>query len=171
MRALRTGSLNHKSANSRLNKWLFLLSFFLWWLLSMKKSFLFLLTSYQGIGYILYVESRKQWQIKTLSPQSATNLNQGGVLGKQKTSNFQLSWKMTSRRSRNALTKIQTLPVRFWLLPRHWRNRRQIQALVPCSAVRVTAPTHISTRSNLTMNQFSFPVNGTGVPLHAFGGV
>lgn len=144
---------------------------FLWWLLSMKKSFLSLLTSYQGIGYILYVESRKQWQIKTLSPQGATNLNQGGVLGKQKTSNFQLSWKMTSRRSRNALIKIPVLLVRFWLLLRHWQKRRQIKALVLLNTVRGTAPTHISTRSNLTMNQFSFPVNGTGVPLHAFGGV
>lgn len=140
----------------------------------MKKSFLFLLTSYQGIGYILYVESRKQWQIKTLSPQSATNLNQGGVLGKQKTSNFQLSWKMTSRRSLNALTEIQTLPVRFWPLPRHWQNRRQrqIKALVPCSAARGTAPTRIKTiRSNLTMNHFLESVNMTGISLHVFGGV
>lgn len=147
---------------------------FLWWLLSMKKSFLSLFTSYQGIGYISCIESKKRCPIKTLSLQSATNLSQGGVLEKQRTLNFQLFWKMTLRRSRSALTKIQTLPVRSWPLPRHWQNRRQrqIKALVLLNTVRGTAPTQIKTiRSAIIMNYFSFPVNGTSVLLHVFGGV
>lgn len=140
----------------------------------MKKSFLFLLTSYQGIGYILYVESRKRCPIKTLFPQNAINSNQGGVLGRRKTSNFLLSWKTISRRSRNALTETQILPAKFWHLPRHWQNRRQrqIKALVLLNTVRGTAPTRIKTiRSNLTMNHFLESVNMTGIPLHVFGGV
>lgn len=96
----------------------------------MKKSFLFLLTSYQGIRYIEYVELQNQWQTKTLFPQNATNLSPGGDLGKRKTSNFQSSWKATSKRSRNALIRIPVLPVRFWHLPKHWQNKRQIKALV-----------------------------------------
>lgn len=140
----------------------------------MKKSFLSLFTSYQGIGYILYVESRKQWQTRTLSPRSATNLNQGGVLGKQKTSNSLLSWKTISKRSRNALTEIQTLPVKSWHLLRHWQNKqqRQIKALVLLNTAEgQPLPFLKLLRSNSTMNYFLESVNGTGVPLHVFGGV
>ena len=138
----------------------------------MKKSFLFLLTSYQGIRYIKYVELRNRWQIKTLSLRNATNSNQGGVLGRQKTSSFPLFWKPTSRRSPNALIKILLLPVKCWLLPRYWQNRRQIKALVLLNTVEgQPLPFLKSLRSNLTMNHFSIFVNGTSALLHAHGGV
>jgi len=138
----------------------------------MKKSFLFLLTSYQGIRYIKYVELRNRWQIKTLSLRNATNSNQGGVLGRQKTSSFPLFWKPTSRRSPNALIKIPVSPIKFWLLPKHWQNRQKIKALVLCSAAEgQPLPFLKSLRSNLTMNHFSIFVNGTSALLHAHGGV
>jgi hypothetical protein len=138
----------------------------------MKKSFLFLLTSYQGIRYIKYVELRNRWQIKTLSLRNATNSNQGGVLGRLRTSNFQLFWNPTSRRSPNALIKIPVSPIKFWLLPKHWQNRQKIKALVLCSAAEgQPLPFLKSLRSNLTMNHFSIFVNGTSALLHAHGGV
>ena len=138
----------------------------------MKKSFLFLLTSYQGIRYIEYVESKNQWQIKTLFPQNAINLNQGGVLGKPKTLNFPLLSKTISRRSRNALIKIPVSPIKFWLLPKHWQNRQKIKALVLLNTVEgQPLPFLKSLRSNLTMNHFSIFVNGTSALLHAHGGV
>jgi len=139
----------------------------------MKKSFLFLLTSYQGIRYIKCVELKKRWQIKTLSLRNATNSNQGGVLEKPKTSSFQLFWKPTSRRSRNALIKIPVSPIKFWLLPKHWQNKQQqIKALVLLNTVEgQPLPFLKSLRSNLTMNHFSIFVNGTSALLHAHGGV
>jgi hypothetical protein len=138
----------------------------------MKKSFLFLLTSYQGIRYIEYVESKNQWQTKTLSLRNATNSNQGGVLGRQKTSSFQLFWKPTSRRSRNALIKIPVSPIKFWLLPKHWQNRQKIKALVLLNTAEgQPLPFLKSLRSNLTMNHFSIFVNKTSALLHAHGGV
>ncbi|MEY2910701.1 MAG: hypothetical protein RLZZ184_10 [Cyanobacteriota bacterium] len=138
----------------------------------MKKSFLLLLTSYQGIQYIKYVESRNRWQIKTLSHQSATNSNQGGALEKPRTLNFQLSWNLILRRSRNALIKILQLPIKCWPLLKHWQNRKQIKALVLCSAAEgQPLPFLKSLRSNLTMNHFLIFVNKTSVLLHAHGGV
>lgn len=138
----------------------------------MKKSSLSLFTSYQGIGYISCIESKKRCPIKTLSLQSATNLSQGGVLERQRTLNFQLFWKMTLRRSRNALIKIPVLLVRSWPLPRHWQNRRQIKAL-DCVQQCEGQPLPLvkAIRSIIIMNHFLFSVNGTGVLLHAFGGV
>jgi len=138
----------------------------------MKKSSLFLLTSYQGIRYIKCVELRNRWQIKTLSLRNATNSNQGGVLGRQKTSSFQLFWKLTSRRSPNALIKIPVLPVKCWLLPRYWQNRQKIKALVLLNTAEgQPLPFLKSLRSNLTMNHFSIFVNKTSALLHAHGGV
>ncbi len=138
----------------------------------MKKSSLFLLTSYQGIRYIKCVELQKRWQIKTLSLLNATNSNQGGGLGRLKTSNFQLFWNQISRRSRNALIKIPVLPAKFWPLPKHWQKRQQIKALVLLNTVEgQPLPFLKSLRSNLTMNHFSIFVNKTSVLLHAHGGV
>ena len=145
---------------------------FLWWLLSMKKSFLSLLTWYARIRYILCIESKKRCPIKIPKDRTTRScLKANGKQGKPfKSVSLSLSNKM-SLRSRNALIKIPVLLVRSWLLLRHWQKRRQIKALVLLNTVRGTAPTHISTRSIIIMNHFLFPVNGTGVPLHAFGGV
>ena len=138
----------------------------------MKKSFLLLLTSYQGIRYIKCVELKKRWQIKTLSLRNATNSNQGGGLGRLRTSNFQLFWNPTSKRSRNALIKIPVSPIKFWPLPKHWQNRQKIKALVLLNTVEgQPLPFLKSLRSNLTMNHFSIFVNGTSALLHAHGGV
>lgn len=138
----------------------------------MKKSFLLLLTSYQGIRYIEYVELQNQWQTKTLFPQNATNLSPGGDLGKRKTSNFQSSWKATSKRSRNALIRTLPLPVKCWHSPKHWQNKRQIKALVLCSAAEgQPLPFLKLLRSIIIMDHFLESVNGTGGLLHAQGGV
>lgn len=138
----------------------------------MKKSFLLLLTSYQGIRYIEYAESENQWQIKTLFLQNAINLNQGGALGRPRTSSFQSSWKATSKRSRNALIKILVLPVRCWHLPKHWQNKGQIKSLVLCSAAEgQPLPFLKLLRSIIIMDHFLESVNGTGGLLHAQGGV
>lgn len=138
----------------------------------MKKSFLFLSTSYQGITYIKYVKLQKQWQIKTLFPQNAINSSQGGVLERRKTSNFPLFWKATSRRSRNVLIKTLPLPVRFWPLLKHWQNKRQIKALVLLNTAEgQPLPSLKPLRSIIIMNHFLLSVKWTGGLLHAQGGV
>jgi hypothetical protein len=70
------------------------------------------------------------------------------------------------------LIRTLLLPVKFCPLPKHWQNRRQIKALVLCSAAEgQPLPFLKSLRSNLTMNHFSIFVNGTSALLHAHGGV
>lgn len=139
----------------------------------MKKSFLFLLTSYQGIRYIEYVESKNQWQIKTQNDrQTRSYLKTNGRLGKPFKNVFPLLLSKKLLRSRNASIKILVLPIKFWLLPKHWQNRQKIKALVLCSAAEgQPLPFLKSLRSNLTMNHFSIFVNKTSALLHAHGGV
>jgi hypothetical protein len=139
----------------------------------MKKSFLFLLTWYKRIRYIEYVESKNQWQIKTQNDrQTRSYLKTNGRLGKPFKNVFPLLLSKKLLRSRNASIKILVLPIKFWLLPKHWQNRQKIKALVLCSAAEgQPLPFLKSLRSNLTMNHFSIFVNGTSALLHAHGGV
>jgi hypothetical protein len=70
------------------------------------------------------------------------------------------------------LIKILQLPIKCWPLLKHWQNRKQIKALVLCSAAEgQPLPFLKSLRSNLTMNHFLIFVNKTSVLLHAHGGV
>ena len=139
----------------------------------MKKSFLFLLTWYARIRYIEYVELQNQWQIKTLNDRQARFcLRTSGRLGKLFRSVFPSLLSKMLLRSHNALIKTLPLPVKCWHLLRHWQNRRQIKALVLCSAAEgQPLPFLKSLRSIIIMDHFLESVNGTDEVLHAQGGV
>ena len=139
----------------------------------MKKSFLLPLTWYARIRYIKYVESRNRWQIKTQNDhQVQSYLSASGRLGKPSKNVFPLPLSKRLLRSPNALIKIPQSPIKCWPLPKHWQNRKQIKALVLCSAAEgQPLPFLKSLRSNLTMNHFLIFVNKTSVLLHAHRGV
>ncbi len=139
----------------------------------MKKSFLLPLTWYARIRYIKYVESRNRWQIKTQNDhQVQFYLSASGRLGKPSKNVFPLPLSKRLLRSRNALIRTLLLPAKFWPLPKHWQNRKQIKALVLLNTVEgQPLPFLKSLRSNLTMNHFLIFVNKTSVLLHAHGGV
>ena len=143
------------------------------YLLSMKKSFLFLLTWYARIRYIEYVELQKQWQTKTPNDHQARfYLKTSGRLGKPFKSVFPSPLSKMLLRSRNALIKIPASPVRFWHLPKHWQNRRQIKALVLLNTAEgQPLPFLKSLRSIIIMDHFLESVKWTDRLLHAQGGV
>lgn len=139
----------------------------------MKKSFLFLLTWYARIRYIEYIESKNQWQTKTLNDRQARFcLRTSGRLGKLFRSVFPSLLSKMLLRSRNALIKIPVLPVRFWHSLKRWQNKRQIKALVLLNTVEgQPLPFLKSLRSIIIMDHFLESVNGTDEVLHAQGGV
>ena len=139
----------------------------------MKKSFLFLLTWYARIRYIEYIESKNQWQIKTLNDRQARFcLRTSGRLGKLFRSVFPSPLSKMLLRSRNVLIRIPALPVRFWHLPKHWQRKQQIKALVLLNTAEgQPLPFLKSLRSIIIMDHFLESVNGTDEVLHAQGGV
>ena len=101
-------------------------------------------------------------------PKPSSNL--GGNRVKQKLSKFLLFWKMTSKRSPDALTVIQLLRLNFSNTLNHWLTNKKPLKLLSTVEGQPLPPVTVLGAIQM-LNNFVNPVNKTDVPLHVLGGL